>query len=122
MLTELVSNPQRVHWSDLDAPETWTAGIGLSDFQDFPDGGLCHGIAGGDAYGVVFQDEAIRSLTYAAGSSYIFQITRLSTQDTLFAEYSTITAGTNIYFPVGTGVQGHRQWRGAGADRQGPRR
>lgn len=98
VLSELLSNPQRVQWSDLDAPETWTAGVGLADFQDMPDGGLCHGLAGGDAYGVVFQDEAIRSLTYAAGSSYTFQITRLSTEDTLFAEYSTITAGTNVYF------------------------
>ena len=98
VLTELISNPQRVAWSDLAAPETWTAGIGLADFQDFPDGGLCHGIAGGDAYGVIFQDEAIRSLTYAAGSSYTFQMTRLSTEDTLFAEFSTITAGTNVYF------------------------
>src|ERR1700749_3596249 len=93
MLTELLSNPQRAQWSDLFGPETWTAGIGLSDFQDFPDGGSCHAISGGDAYGVIFQDEAIRSLTYAPGSSATFQIARISTQDTLFADNSVINAG-----------------------------
>lgn len=98
MLTELLSNPRRAQWSDLDAPETWTAGVGLADFQDFPDGGSCHGLSGGDAYGVVFQDDAIRSLTYAPGSAAIFQIVRISTQDTLFAEYSVINAGTRTFF------------------------
>lgn len=96
--TEILGNPRRAQWSDLDAPETWTAGIGLADFQDFPDGGVCHAVSGGDAYGVVFQDEAIRSLTYAPGSPYTFQITRISTQDTLFAEYSIINAGTRTFF------------------------
>jgi hypothetical protein len=98
VLTELLSNPRRAQWSDLDAPETWTAGIGLADFQDFPDGGVCHALSGGDAYGVVFQDEAIRSLTYAPGSPVTFQIARISTQDTLFAEYSVVNAGTRTFF------------------------
>lgn len=98
MLTELLSNSRRAQWSDLDAPETWTAGVGLADYQDFPDGGTCHAISGGDAYGVIFQDEAIRSLTYAPGSAVVFQITRISTQDTLFAEYSVINAGTRTFF------------------------
>jgi hypothetical protein len=96
--TELLSNPRRAQWSDLDAPETWTAGVGLADFQDFPDGGVCHALSGGDAYGVVFQDEAIRSLTYAPGSPVTFQIARISTQDTLFAEYSVVNAGTRTFF------------------------
>jgi len=98
MLTGLLSAPRRAQWSDLDAPETWTAGVGLSDFQDFPDGGSAHQVSGGDAFGVVFQDEAIRTLTYAPGSPAVFQINRISTQDTLFAQYSVITAGTRVFF------------------------
>lgn len=98
MLTGLLSNPRRVQWSDLDGPETWTAGVGLSDFQDLPDGGSAHQVSGGDAYGVVFQDEAIRTLTYAPGSAAIFQITRISTQDTLFAQYGVVNAGTRTFF------------------------
>lgn len=98
MLTELLSNPRRVQWSDLDGPEVWTAGIGLADYQDLPDGGSTHGISGGDAYGVVFQDESIRTLTFAPGSAATFQINRISTQDTLFAPYSVINAGTRTFF------------------------
>lgn len=98
LLTGLLSNPQRAQWSDLFAPETWAAGTGEADFQDFPDGGICHQCSGGDAYGVVFQDEAIRTLTYAPGSAVVFQIARISTQDTLFAQYSVVTAGTRTFF------------------------
>lgn len=105
MLTALLSNPRRAHWSDLDAPETWTAGVGLCDFQDFPDGGICHGVSGGDAYGLIFQDEAIRSLTYAPGSSTVFQISRISTQDTLDYQYSVINVGTRTFFHSAQGFK-----------------
>lgn len=105
LLTGLSANPRRAHWSDLDAPETWTAGVGLCDFQDFPDGGIVHACSGGDAYGVVFQDEAIRSLTYAPGSPAVFQITRISTQDTLDYQYSAINAGTRTFFHSAQGFK-----------------
>lgn len=105
MLTGLLANPRRAHWSDLGAPETWTAGVGLCDFQDFPDGGICHAVSGGDAYGVVFQDEAIRSLTYAPGSPAVFQIARISTQDTLDYQYSVINAGTRTFFHSAQGFK-----------------
>lgn len=98
MLSGLLSNPRRVQWSDLDAPEVWTAGVGLSDFQDLPDGGSVFGLSGGDAYGVVFQNDAIRSLIYAPGSAVTFQIVRISTQDPLFAPFSIINAGPRTFF------------------------
>jgi hypothetical protein len=98
MLTGLLSASRRVQWSDLDAPETWTAGVGLSDFQDLPDGGRTHGLSGGDSYGVIFQDESIRSLTYSPGSAATFEITRLSTQDTLYAQYSTVEVNGITFF------------------------
>jgi hypothetical protein len=98
MLTGLLSNPRRAQWCDLDAPETWTAGVGLADFQDFPDGGTAFGLTGGDAYGIVFQDDCIRSLTYAPGSAVTFQITRISTEDSLYAKYSPVNAGSRTFF------------------------
>lgn len=98
MLTNLLSNPRRVQWSDLGAPQQWTAGVGLSDFQDLPDGGSTLAVSGGDAYGLVFQEESIRSLTYAPGSAAIFQINRISTQETLFAQYSVINAGEKTFY------------------------
>lgn len=98
VLSGLLSNPRRMQWCDLDAPETWTAGVGTADFQDMPDGGSCLSLSGGDAYGLLFQDEAIRSIIYAPGSATTFQIIRISTQDTVFAAYSVINAGTKTFF------------------------
>lgn len=98
VLSGLLSNPRRIQWSDLGAPETWTAGVGVSDFQDMPDGGACLSMSGGDSYGILFQDEAIRSVIYAPGSAVTFQIIRISTQDTIFAHYSVINAGTKTFF------------------------
>ncbi|MFA6267860.1 MAG: hypothetical protein WC670_19355 [Pseudolabrys sp.] len=98
VLTGLLSNPRRVQWCDLDAITTWTAGVGLADYQDLPDGGTVHNISGGDAYGVIFQDESIRSLIYAPGSAVTFEIVRISTQDTLFGQYSVINAGDKTFF------------------------
>lgn len=105
VLTGLVSDPRRVHWSDLDGPETWTAGVGLCDFQDLPDGGSTHAISGGDAYGVVFQDESIRTFTYAPGSPVVFQINRISTQETLFADYSVINVGDRTFYCGASGFK-----------------
>lgn len=98
VLTRLLSNPRRVHWSDLGNINQWTAGIGLSDFQDLSDGGNTFAIAGGDASGIVFQDAAIRSFTYAPGSSTVFQIVRIAQDDGVFAKYSIVTAGSRIFF------------------------
>lgn len=98
VLTNLLSNPRRVHWSDLGNIFQWTAGIGLCDFQDLSDGGNCFGISGGDAYGVVFQNAAIRSLVYAPGSSTVFQIVRIAQDDGVFAKYSIINAGSKTFF------------------------
>jgi hypothetical protein len=41
--------------------------VNSSDFQDFPDGGIVRGVAGGE-YGVIFQETAMRRMTYAPGS------------------------------------------------------
>ena len=98
VLTDLLSNPRRAQWSDLGVITTWTAGIGLSDFQDLSDGGSCHSVAGGDSNGIIFQDSAIRSLIYAPGSSTVFQIVRIAQDDGIYARYSVINAGSRIFF------------------------
>lgn len=98
VLTGLLSNPNRVQWSDLDNITEWTAGVGLADFEDLPDGGNCHGISGGDAYGIIFQDQAVRTLTYAPGSSVVFQIIRISQSDALYAQYAVVQAGERTFF------------------------
>lgn len=105
VLTGLLTNPRRVQWSDLDAPQTWTAGVGLADFQDLPDGGSVFGTSGGDAYGLIFQSDCVRSLTYAPGSPTVFQIARIAANETLFAEFSPINAGDYTFYCAASGFK-----------------
>jgi hypothetical protein len=80
VLSGLLSTPYRIQWSGLNnfnAADSWTSGIKSSDFQDFPDGGIVRGVAGGEA-GIVFQDQVIRRMSYVPGSPIIFQIDRIT--------------------------------------------
>jgi hypothetical protein len=86
----------------LNATTTWTSGVNSSDFQDFPDGGIVRGVAGGE-FGTVFQDQAIRRMSYIPGSALIFQIERVTQDMGLFAPYSIIRAGSIIFFYAGQG-------------------
>lgn len=97
VLSGLLSNPYRIQWSGLNATTTWTSGTNSSDFQDFPDGGIVRGVAGGED-GIVFQDQAIRRMSYVPGSPLIFQIERIAEQKGLYAPYSIIRAGDLIFF------------------------
>lgn len=102
VLSGLLSNPFRSQWSGLNATTTWTSGVNSSDFQDFPDGGIVRGVAGGEA-GIIFQDLAIRRMSYVPGSPIIFQIDRITQDKGLYAPYSIIRAGEIIYFYAGQG-------------------
>lgn len=97
VLSGLLSNPYRIQWSGLNATTTWTSGTNSSDYQDLPDGGIVRGVAGGEN-GVIFQDQAIRRMTYVPGSPLIFQIDRIAQDEGLFAPYSIIRAGETVYF------------------------
>jgi hypothetical protein len=97
VLSGLLSNPFRIHWSGLNDTTNWTSGVGSSDFQDFPDGGIVRGVAGGE-FGTVFQDQAIRRMSYIPGSALIFQIERIAQDLGLFAPYSIVRAGSLIFF------------------------
>jgi hypothetical protein len=105
VLSGLLSQPYRIQWSGLNsfnAAASWTSGVNSSDFQDFADGGIVRGVAGGEA-GIVFQDQAIRRMSYIPGSAIIFQIERLTQDKGLYAPYSIIRAGENIFFYAGQG-------------------
>lgn len=102
VLSGLLSNPYRIQWSGLNATTTWTSGTNSSDYQDFPDGGIVRGVAGGEA-GIIFQDQAIRRMSYVPGSPIIFQIDRITQDKGLYAPYSIIRAGELIFFYAGQG-------------------
>jgi hypothetical protein len=100
VLSGLLSNPFRIQWSGLNnynASDSWTSGVSGSDFQDFPDGGIVRGVAGGE-FGVVFQDQAIRRMSYIPDSDVIFQIERIAQDQGLFAPYSIVRAGIYTFF------------------------
>lgn len=97
VLSGLLSNPFRIQWSGLNDTTNWTSGTGSSDFQDFPDGGIVRGVAGGE-FGIVFQDQAIRRMSYIPGSPLIFQIERISQDSGLYAPYSIIRAADLVFF------------------------
>jgi hypothetical protein len=103
VLSGLLSNPFRIQWSGLNDTTNWTSGVGSSDFQDFADGGIVRGVAGGE-FGIVFQDQAIRRMSYIPGSALIFQIERITQDMGLFAPYSIISAGSTIYFYSNKGL------------------
>lgn len=100
VLSGLLSTPYRIQWSGLNSVNgaaSWTSGVNSSDFQDFPDGGIVRGVSGGE-FGIVFQDQAIRRMSYIPGSALIFQIERISKDMGLFAPYSIINAGDLTFF------------------------
>lgn len=97
VLSGLLSTPFRIQWSALNDTTGWTSGVYQSDYQDFPDGGIVRGVAGGE-FGTVFQDQAIRRMSYIPGSDLIFQIERIAQDQGLFAPYSIVRAGVYIFF------------------------
>ena len=107
VLSGLLSNPFRIQWSglnDFNSSNSWTSGVNSSDYQDFPDGGIVRGVAGGE-FGTVFQDQAIRRMTYVPGSPVVFQIDRISQDKGLLAPYSIIRAGELVFFFSSHGFQ-----------------
>lgn len=100
-------NVYRIQWSGLNdvlSAQSFTSGINSSDFQDLADGGIVHGVSGGE-YGVIFQDTSIRRLLYAPGSPFVFQIDRIAVDNGLLTPYSLIRAGNNIFWLGPTGFQ-----------------
>jgi hypothetical protein len=114
VLSGLLSNPYRIHWSGLNAITTWTSGTNSSDYQDFADGGIVRGVAGGEN-GVIFQDQAIRRMTYVPGSPLVFQIDRIMQDEGIFAPYSIVRAGETVYFHS---VQGFHKIEPGGVPQQ----
>jgi hypothetical protein len=102
VLSGLLSNPFRIHWSGYNATTTWTSGTSQSDFQDLPDGGIVRGVGGGET-GVIFQDGAIRRMTYAPGSPVIFAIERVTHDIGLYMPLSLVKSNGRTLFLASQG-------------------
>lgn len=101
VLSGLASTPYRIQWSGLNnfnASDSWTSATKSSDYQDFPDGGVVRSVGGGDQSGIIFQDQAIRRMSYIPGSPLIFQIDRIAQDVGILAPYSIVRSGPDILF------------------------
>jgi hypothetical protein len=96
--------PYRIQWSGLNATTTWTSGVNSSDFQDFPDGGIVRTVGGGE-YGIVYQDSSLRRMTFAPGTSYVFQLDRISDDKGILAPLSLVRAGSRMFYLGNDGFQ-----------------
>lgn len=104
VLSGLLSNPFRIQWSARSSSTGWTAGTNESDFQDFTDGGVVRGVAGGE-FGFVLQDNAIRTMIYQPGSPVIFSFDRVCEGKGMRWPYSLVRAGERIFFRSASGFE-----------------
>jgi hypothetical protein len=103
VLSGLSSNPYRIAWSAIDDPTGWTAGTSGSDVQDFLDGGIVRGVAGGE-FGWVMQDNCIRRMTFVGGD-FGFEFDRLTEGSGLQAPYSLIRASDRVLYLSHSGFE-----------------
>jgi hypothetical protein len=104
VLSGLNDDPHTIHWSARNDIEVWTLAVNGADIQSFPDGGAVLGVAGGE-FGVVFQEAAIRRMTWLPGDERIFQFDRIAEGEGLRAPYSVVSAGSRIFFLGTSGFQ-----------------
>lgn len=97
VLFDLLSNPNRVHWSGLNAVTTWTSGTNYSDYQDLPDGGRVRSVLGSE-WGLILQQRAMRRMVYVPGAPITFQIERIATDRGILAQLSACEGGGRIFF------------------------
>lgn len=101
VLSGIQSAAYRVQWSGLNnvnASTSWDNVTSQSNFQDLADGGVTRGVAGGDNYGIVFQDSSIRSMTFNPGSPEVFDFLRISQSEGLFAPFSFVNGGGFTFY------------------------
>ena len=68
----------RILWSAINNVADWvSSATTMSDFQDFPDGGIIQGFVGGE-FGLVFQERAIRRMSFE-GPPTIFRFDAIAT-------------------------------------------
>lgn len=104
VLSGLGNEPHKIQWSARNDITEWDLAVNGADEQEFPDGGAVLGVAGGE-FGVVFQETAIRRMTYLPGDERIFQFDRIVEGEGLRAPYSVVSAGSRIFFLGTAGFQ-----------------
>jgi hypothetical protein len=103
VLAGLADDPFAVQWSSIGNPNEWTPGLNRGDIQRFPVGGPVTAFSGGE-FGVVFQEQAIRSMIFAPGSPEVFQFSKAEEGRGAISAWSTVQIGARIFFVDRTGL------------------
>ena len=96
-LAALGSSGMAIKWSAIGNSEGWTAGVGLSDEQEFADGGNITGMATTRAALYVFQEKCIRRV-YFVGGDVIMQIDKLVENIGCIEPNSLVQYGQRCFF------------------------
>lgn len=96
-LGALGSSGMAIKWSGLEDSENWTAGTGLSDEQEFADGGNITGFAATKAALYVFHEKCIRRVLFTGGAA-IMQIDKLIENIGCIEPNSLIQYGQRCFF------------------------
>ena len=91
----------RVRWSGIGTPASWTAGANQADFEDLNDGGAIQRIIGGDV-GFIMQESAIRRMTYV-GTPTIFAFDKVESAVGVLRPESVVQVGGLVYYLAADG-------------------
>jgi len=106
VLSGLLSNQRKIIWCGINDIYMWTVGTNLCDEQEFPDGGIVQGVAGGEI-GYVVQDRAIRLMQFLPGdTATIFSFTRVVQDRGSISEFGYTTIANVLYFLAEDGFYG----------------
>jgi hypothetical protein len=96
-LGALGTNGMSIKWSAIGNSTGWTPGVGLSDEQEFADGGNITGFATTQAALYVFQEKCIRRVLFVGGD-VIMQIDKLVEKIGCIEPNSLIQYGQRCFF------------------------
>lgn len=96
-LGALESSGMAIKWSAIGNSEGWTAGVSLSDEQEFADGGYITGFASTKAALYLFQEKCIRRILFVGGD-LIMQIDKLIENIGCIEPNSLIQYGQRCFF------------------------
>jgi hypothetical protein len=96
-LMGLTSNLDRVHWSGLNDITNWTPGVGNSDYQTFPDGGIVQSSTSA-TNPIIFLERAVWAGTFVPGSVEIFTFRKIHDKRGAKSASSIASRGAYAFF------------------------
>jgi hypothetical protein len=97
LLGNLSTGARQLAWSGLNSAVQWTPGVNSSDSVELPSGGPITGL-GGYGPGIVFQDSAIRRMTFSPGEANGYIIDQVASDRGCIAPYSIVSVGNLVFF------------------------